>query len=203
MESKHIAIIIVAAIVVVAGIAVALWMNGNQKPPEPEPVDPYLTDDVLVVYFSATGNTADIAERIAEYLDADIYEIVPVVPYTDEDLERENPNGRCYKENQNKSIRPAIAGDRIDLSKYSSIILGFPIWYKLEPNIILTFLESYDVSDMTVIPFCTSWGTGIATAENYLFLVEPDANWMHGRQLDTDISDEDLFSWLDSLKKKA
>lgn len=114
----------------------------------------------LVAYFSATGITKKVAVKLAEYIDADLHEIVPEITYTKEDLDWTNKNSRSSIEMQNKSVRPAIAGNVENISEYEDIYLGFPIWWYVAPTIINTFLESHDLTGKNVILFATSGGSG-------------------------------------------
>lgn len=119
----------------------------------------------------ATGTTEPLAEYAAEILEADIYEIMPEVPYTETDLAYYT-NGRADQEQNDPSARPAIAGKVENMEEYDTIILGYPIWHGQAPRIISTFLESYDFSEKTIIPFCTShspkFRAGISAKESTL-----------------------------------
>ena len=194
--------IMIAAIAVIAiaciGTAFVLMNQGNSDDPV-DPVFPDLNDNVILIYFSATEVTDGVAKKIEDYLGCDTYRIEPVVPYTEEDLDRDNPDSRVSKENADPSFRPPIAGDKVDLSKYSTVILGFPIWYHREPQIIDTFLDTYDLSGKNVAPFCTSWHTGIAGALIRISTSEPDANMIKGCALPSGFTDDDIFNWLDSV----
>lgn len=114
----------------------------------------------LVAYFSAGGVTADAAKKIAQAADADIYEICPQIPYTNEDLNWQDKNSRSSVEMGDKSSRPAIVDKNARVSEYDVIFLGFPIWWYTAPTIINTFLEGYDFSGKTIILFATSGSTG-------------------------------------------
>jgi flavodoxin len=208
MDSKTIVIIAAIAVVVACVGAALFFMNngGNSDTPvDPEPVFPDLNENVLLMYFSATEVTAGVAETMSDYLGCDIVRIEPEVPYTPEDLQRDDPNSRVSKENQDPKCRPAIAGDKVDISKYSTIILGFPIWYHKEPKIIDTFLDAYDLSGKNVVPFCTSWSAGIAGAMANIGAAEPDAKVIYGTDFQADDPDEQITKWLDSIgfKKKT
>lgn len=154
-------------------------------------------EKILVVYFSATGNTKKLAERIADLEGADIYEITPKDPYTKEDLSYDDENCRSALEQNDESARPEIASDPINVKDYTKIYIGFPIWYGQEPRIIDTFMESYDFSGITMIPFCTSGGSGINQARSNLEKLVKDANWNAGDRMDPDIDEKDLQSWVD------
>lgn len=199
-------IVVIAAIAVVACVAVAVvLMNGNSSDDPVDPVDPVfpdLNEKVILVYFSATEVTDGVAHKIKDYLGCDMYRIEPVVPYTKEDLERDNPDSRVSKENKDPSFRPPIAGDKIDLSSYSTIVLGFPIWYHKEPQIVMTFLDQYDLSGKNIVPFCTSWSAGISGARADIMLNEPDAKVYAGGQFPSGYSEDSVYSWLDSIGMK-
>ena len=202
METKQTMIIVIAAVAVIACVAAAiLLMNGNGSDDPVEPVDPVfpdLNENVILVYFSATEVTDGVAQKMIDYLGCDSYRIVPLIPYTEEDLQRDVPGSRVNREHSDPSFRPAIEGEKIDLSKYSTIILGFPIWYHEEPQIIDTFLDTYDLSGKNVVPFCTSWSAGIANAKIRIANAEPDANVLKGTQFPTGFEEKEIYDWLDS-----
>lgn len=153
----------------------------------------------LVVYFSATGTTEPLAEYAAEILDADIYEIMPEVPYTEEDLAYYT-NGRADQEQNDSSARPAIAGKVENMEKYDTIILGYPIWHGQAPRIISTFLESYDFSEKTIIPFCTSHSSGIGSSADNLHELCPDSvNWLEGKRFEAGTTKETMKSWIENM----
>ncbi len=112
---------------------------------------------VLVVYFSATGNTEDVAEKIAEVTNGELYEIIPAQPYSPEDLDYRDKQSRTSLEMNAPDIRPEISSEAISLEKYSTLYLGYPIWHGQAPRILSTFVESYSFDDITVIPFCTAF----------------------------------------------
>lgn len=156
--------------------------------------------DVLVVVFSATGTTKGVAEKIAAIEDADLYEIIPAEPYSDADLNWNDSNSRTTKEQNDSSVRPGIASETIDLSRYSRIYVGYPIWWGEEPRIMDTFVESYDFGDATVIPFCTSGGSGIGRSGKNLAENAGSGNWLDGARHSGSISEDELRSWIDGLK---
>lgn len=139
---------------------------------------------VLVAYFSATGHTKTIAEYLQATLDADLYEIVPQEPYTDADLDWMDKKSRSTVEMNDPSSRPAIADKVEHMEQYDTVYVGFPIWWYVAPTIINTFLESYDFSGKTVIPFATSGGSGMGKTEAVLHALCPDSvNWKSGKML--------------------
>lgn len=156
------------------------------------------TNDTLVVYFSATGTTKPLAEYAADILDADIYEIVPDDPYTEEDLAYYT-NGRADREQNDSSARPAISGSIENMEQYDTILLGYPIWHGQAPRIISTFLESYDFSGKTILPFCTSHSSGIGTSDTNLHSLAKNANWLDGRRFAGGTTKEEIATWLDEM----
>lgn len=137
----------------------------------------------LVAYFSASGVTARAAESIAKSIGAELYEIRPAVPYTSEDLDWMNQKSRSSIEMNNPASRPAIAEPVRDMAQYDTILVGFPIWWYVEPRIVDTFLESYDFSGKTMIPFATSGSSGIERAAQSLKTHCPSAVWKPGKLL--------------------
>ncbi|MCD8149360.1 MAG: aldo/keto reductase [Clostridiales bacterium] len=154
---------------------------------------------ILVAYFSCTGTTEQIARWIIDETGADSYEIVAEDPYTEEDLAYYT-GGRADQEQEDDSARPAISGSVEDIGQYDVIFLGYPIWHGQAPRIISTFLESYDFSDVTIIPFCTSHSSGIgSSAENLHDLCSDTVTWMEGRRFSGDAAESDVVEWIDSL----
>ena len=153
----------------------------------------------LVAYFSAGGTTKSIAENLAKAAQADLFEIVPEQLYTEEDLNWKDEHSRSSVEMNDAGSRPAIAGRVENMAEYDVVFVGFPIWWYREPSIIDTFMESYDVSGKTVIPFATSGGSGLGeTAENLQTLAK-GAAVSDGKRFRSDVSVEELKSWADSL----
>ncbi len=168
--------------------------------PDTEPAETNTDRSVLVVYFSATGTTKGVAEKIASITDADLYEILPSEPYTSEDLNYSDKTSRTSVEQNDKSVRPEIGSDPVEIHGYTTVFLGFPIWWGEEPRIMDTFAESHDFDGITVIPFCTSGGSGIGTAESDLKDLAGSGNWIEGRRFGGNVSEADLQSWIDELK---
>ena len=135
----------------------------------------------LVAYFSASGVTERAAKEIAGAVDADLYEILPAQPYTDADLDWTDKKSRSTAEMNDPACRPEIAGTVENMEQYDTVFIGFPIWWYVEPRIVDTFLESYDFSGKTLIPFATSGGSGIGGAEKSLREHCPKANWKQGK----------------------
>ena len=139
---------------------------------------------VLVAYFSCSGVTKKLAQTLAGVVKGDLYEITPAQPYTAADLNWQDKNSRSSVEMRDKSSRPAISGSVKDFAQYDTVFVGFPIWWYVAPTIINTFLESYDFSGKTVIPFATSGGSGMGKTEAVLHALCPDSvNWKSGKML--------------------
>ena len=154
---------------------------------------------VLVIYFSFTGTTKGVAEKIAKVTDADLFEIEPVEPYTDEDRDWTNSKSRASKEQNDDSARPEIKNKDVDIDGYSKIFIGYPIWFSQEPRIMDTFVEGIDFGDTTVIPFCTSGSSGIEKTGLHLGELATGGNWDSGRRFDGDVPEDELKEWVDSL----
>ncbi|MBC8543871.1 flavodoxin [Bianquea renquensis] len=154
---------------------------------------------VLVAYFSATGTTEGVAEHIANGLNADIYEIVPEEPYTDADLNYNDNNSRTTIEMNDPSARPAISGSVDNMDQYDIVFLGYPIWWGEAPRIVSTFMESYDFSGKTIVPFCTSGGSGVGSSATNLEQLTSGANWLEGRRLNGRDSQDTVMEWVNSL----
>lgn len=152
----------------------------------------------LVAYFSATGVTKAVAKRLAKAAGANLFEIKPTVPYTPADLDWTNKNSRSSIEMSNPDSRPEIAEGLANMEDYDTIFIGFPIWWYVAPTIINTFLESYDFSEKTIIPFATSGGSGMGSTIEVLKPLCPTANWKKGKILNL-ISEAELETWLNSL----
>lgn len=138
---------------------------------------------ILVTYFSASGVTKNVADNIAKVVEGDLFEIEPKEKYTREDLDWRNKKSRSSVEMQNREYRPEIKEKSIDISNYDIILVGFPIWWGVAPTVVNTFLESKDFSDKTLIPFCTSGGSGMAYCENDLRRTYPNYTWKEGKRL--------------------
>lgn len=152
----------------------------------------------LVAYFSASGTTKKAAEHLAKAAGADLFEIKPAVPYSRADLDWTNKKSRSSIEMQNSDSRPAIAEQLSSIEDYDTIFIGFPIWWYVAPTIIDTFVESYDFSGKTIIPFSTSGGSGMGKTVEVLQTLCLTANWKDGKMLNH-ISDTELQNWLRDL----
>ena len=153
----------------------------------------------LVAYFSASGITESVARNLSQTAGADLYRIQPEVPYTSTDLDWMNKKSRSSIEMNDPASRPAIAAEDLDISSYDVVFLGFPVWWYMAPTIINTFLETYDFSGKTVIPFATSGSSGIENCEKKLQQQYPSINWKSGKLLNGHPGQDVLDSWVKSL----
>lgn len=155
---------------------------------------------VLVVYFSATGTTKGVAEKIAGITGADTYEIKAAQEYTDDDLNWNDSSSRSTKEQNDSSARPEIGSDAVSLEGYTTIYIGYPIWWGEEPRIMDTFVESHNFDGITLIPFCTSGGSGIGRSGQNLADNAGSGTWLDGKRFDGGVSENELKSWIDGLQ---
>ena len=153
----------------------------------------------LVAYFSASGVTAKVAETLAEAIGADIFEIEPKVPYTEADLNWMNKKARSTIEMSDPASRPEIAAKRDNMKDYDTIFVGFPIWWYVAPTIINTFLESYDLTGKTIIPFATSGGSDIGKTNERLTPSCKGAKLLNGKVFKHNVGHKELATWVDGL----
>ena len=155
--------------------------------------------DSVVVYFSATGNTEAVARLLAETQGADLQEIVPAEPYTEDDLNYNDDLSRANSEQNDANSRPAIAGSMENVEQYDIVYVGFPIWWGNMPKILYTFFDTYDLTGKTIVPFCTSGSSGIEEAVRVIADMEPDATITEGLRTDTSQMATDVPAWLESI----
>jgi len=172
----------------------------TQKTASPETGGVQNKSKTLVVVFSATGTTKGVAQKIAAIEGADLYEIKAANEYTSADLNWNDRNSRSTKEQNDKKARPQIGSDPVSLEGYSTIYIGFPIWWGEEPRIMDTFVESYDFGGITMIPFCTSSSSGIGRSGKNLEKNAKSGKWLDGRRFSGSVSEKDLESWINGLK---
>lgn len=156
----------------------------------------------LVAYFSASGVTAKVAEKLSEAIGADLYAIEPEVPYTKADLDWMDKKSRSTIEMNNPASRPAITGKRDNMNDYDTVFVGFPIWWYVAPTIINTFLESYDLTDKTIIPFATSGGSDMGKTNEKLLPSCKGAKLQNGKVFKASVSGADLAKWAEGLENK-
>ena len=156
------------------------------------------SNKTLVAYFSATGTTMEAATKLAKVANADLHEIVPEVPYTPADLNWRDKSSRSSVEMADKSSRPAIANKVENMEQYDTVFVGYPIWWYIAPTIINTFLEQYDLTGKTIVPFFTSGGSGAGETMKYLKPSAPGSNWVDPKNLNY-MGEAEMKSWIDSL----
>lgn len=205
---KKTIIILLSLLVVLGLVACGNTTNQTELSPEEDVTDtqPEETEapeeqeiKVLVAYFSATNTTEGVAEHIASGLNADLYEIVPEEPYTDADLNYNDNNSRTTIEMNNPDARPAIEGSVENMEQYDIMFIGFPIWWGDAPRIVSTFMESYDFSGKTIIPFCTSGGSGMGSSAANLERLTSGVQWLEGRSFSGSDSRDTIMEWVNSL----
>ena len=155
---------------------------------------------VLVVYFSATGTTKGVAEKIAGITGADTYEIKAAQEYTDADLNWNDSSSRSTKEQNDSSARPEIGSDAVSLDGYTTIYIGYPIWWGEEPRIMDTFVESHSFDGITMIPFCTSGSSGIGRSGQNLADNAGTGTWLDGKRFGAGASEDEIRSWIEGLQ---
>ena len=149
----------------------------------------------LVAYFSASGVTRSVAEKLANEIGADLFEIVPAKPYTNADLDWQNSRSRSSVEMKDLNARPAIASKIVDMYGYDVIFVGFPIWWYREPSIIDTFMEAYDFSGKTIVPFATSGGSGLGDAPKNMQALAKSSKVESGKRFSVVVSGQELRAW--------
>ena len=173
--------------------------GGETPAPAPAPA-PGGGGRVLIAYFSNTGSTEAIAKHLEAVLGADLYRIVPEIPYTPADLDYTDPNCRANREQGDALARPAISGALPDLSGYDAVFLGYPIWHGQAPKILYTFLESADFGGRTIVPFCTSGSSPIGSSATNLATVTSGATWLSGHRFDGSAGQSAVADWTEGLE---
>lgn len=171
----------------------SVTLKSITKLPEVETQD----NGILVIYFSPDDTTRAAAYVIAAELNAGLFELVPEELYTEEDLDYTNSFSRCSREMRDKDVRPAITALPEDLSKYDTILLGYPIWGGQAPKIMLSFVESADLSGKTVVPFCTSNSSGFGSSDKDLKKAAGDSvTWKKGGRVKKGATAEEIARWV-------
>lgn len=156
---------------------------------------------VLVVYYSATGNTEAVAGYIAEATGGDLFELEPAEPYTDADLNWTDENSRVTLEHEDESLRDVeLVADTVDnWDRYDTVFIGYPIWWGIAAWPVDTFVEANDFTGKTVIPFCTSSSSGLGQSGELLAELAGTGDWQEGQRFRSSASQEDVTEWVDSL----
>lgn len=188
-------------LIVMALFGLTACSNGNENTDNNGGTDnppPTIASNILISYFSCTNTTEEVAKHIETETKGTLYEILPQVPYTADDL-KYYTDCRADREQADPSARPAINGGVENMEKYDVVFLGYPIWHGQAPRIISTFLESYDFADKTIVPFCTSASSGIGSSDTNLHSLAPDAHWLAGRRFAAGTSQNSVAGWIDGL----
>ena len=188
--------ILISITIIILGIVLFYVLNikPNKKTKETNQVENVEKNKTAIIYFSATGNTKKIANYIKEETNGDLIEIEPKEKYTSEDLDY-NDDCRANKEQNDDKARPEIANN-IDVDKYDTIYLGYPIWWGDVPKIILTFLDNHNLDGKTIIPFCTSGGSDISKSEETLKNYKPNIKWESGQRFGESTTQEEIKNWI-------
>ncbi len=182
-----------------AEVASALYLLLSKKTEVNEPA--VKGSKVLTIYFPRTDHTKGVAEKVQAAVNSDTFEIVPQMPYNAADINYNDSTCRANREQSDPSARPEITGTLPNLSNYNVIFLGYPIWYGQAPKVVYTFLENCrGWNGQTVIPFCTSGSSPIGFSATNLHSLIPDTvNWLEGRRFNSDVSQNDVSSWINEL----
>ena len=156
--------------------------------------------NTFVTYFSASGSTARLAQTLAAAADAKLYEIKPAVPYERKDLNWMDKKARSTVEMQDPNCRPALADTAAPVAEADVIFLGFPIWWYREPSIIDSFLDAYDFSGKTIVPFFTSGGSNLGEGQERIKALAKGAKVLSGKRFSAHASERELKTWIDSLQ---
>ena len=155
--------------------------------------------NALVACFSASGSTAKLAKTLAAAADAKLYEIKPAVPYARRDLNWMDKKSRSSVEMQDKSCRPALADSAAPVAEAELIFLGFPVWWYREPSIIDSFLDAYDFTGKTLVPFCTSGGSPLGEGQQRIEELAKGARVLPGKRFSARASEQELKGWIAAL----
>ena len=151
---------------------------------------------VLVSYFSASGVTKGVAEKIAKIIEGDLFEIEPVEKYTDADLNWMDKNSRSTLEMNDKEFRPPVKNKVDNLADYQKIVIGFPVWWYTAPTIINTFIEENDLTGKEIYVFCTSGGSGVDGSLNDLKKTYSNLNFISEKRLKNSVDEDEINTWL-------
>ena len=175
--------------------------SSSTAPAESEPETQPETGKTLVVYYSASGNTERVAKDIAEAAGADLFEIVPTEPYTDDDLDWTNSDSRVSREHDDESLRdvPLTTTEVPDWDSYDTVFIGYPIWWGIAAWPVDTFVKNNDFTGKTVIPFATSSSSGMGQSGSLLADMAGTGEWQEGQRFSSGVSSDDVQSWVNGL----
>ena len=187
--------VILALVVISLSISLTAY-NSNKSS---QKLEEKKMNKTLVVYFSASGNTAKLAQTLASVVNGDLHEIQPKQPYTSADLDWRDSKSRSSVEMNDKSFRPEIANKVDNMENYDTIYIGFPIWWHVAPTIINTFLEQYNLEGKTIIPFATSGSSGMGNTNAELKNSCKGAILKEGKRFDVNASAQEIKKWVESF----
>ena len=187
-------VIIIAAVAIVAVAAIGVYALNSNNSGQGDG-----GDKTAIVYFSYTGNTDKVAKMISDITGGDLLRIEAAVPYTKEDTEYGKEDCRAMIEAKDPTARPGIAKD-VDISGYSRIYLGYPIWHGDSPKIMWTFTEAHDFKGKTIIPFCTAADSDVGDSAKNLDALTDDGKWLDGKRFFKDVTESELREWISGLK---
>ena len=175
--------------------------SSSTAPAESEPETQPETGKTLVIYYSASGNTARVAKDIAEAAGADLFEIVPTEVYTSEDLNWTNPDSRVSREHDDESLRdvPLTTTEVPDWDSYDTVFIGYPIWWGIAAWPVDTFVKNNDFTGKTVIPFATSSSSGMGQSGSLLADMAGTGEWQEGQRFSSGVYSDDVQSWVNGL----
>lgn len=177
--------------------------GGSETPDDPDiPGAPGTDGNILIAYFSATGNTERVAGFIAEATGGDLFELEPVEPYTDADLNYNDRNSRVYREYLDESLRDTELSDTAvaGWENYDVVFIGYPVWWGVAAWPVNDFIEDNDFTGKTVIPFCTSASSGLGQSGELLEELADTGTWLEGERFSSRASESDVAAWLESLE---
>jgi len=188
---KKLIIVLIAVLSIITITGCGTQKENNENKTNNEKAD----NKIAIIYFSATGNTEEVAKTINDITGGELIEIIPKNEYTSADLNYNDNNTRATKEQNDSSSRPEIKNNiNVD---YDVIYLGYPIWWGDVPHIILTFIDTYNLEGKTIIPFCTSGSSSIDNSMNTLKSYNKNINWVNGKRLTND--KKEIENWINSL----
>lgn len=205
MKTKKIAAVLLTCIMAIGLMAGCGASNTNQSASNNDSQSASTNqsgnEKTLVVYYSASGNTKDVAEKIAKITEADLFEIEPVESYTDDDLDWTDDDSRVSREHDDESLRDVeLVSTTVDnWDSYDTVYIGYPIWWGIAAWPVDNFVKENDFTEKTVIPFCTAATSGIGDSSNLLEEMTGTGDWKEGERFHGGASESDISSWIDSL----
>ena len=213
MNKKLVGIIIVLLLIVVVGVVTLFIMNdykekdnsndSSNTQEEKEESDTPTNKKILVVYFSATNNTERVAKIISQNLNADLFEVEPVLEYTSDDLSYSDDNSRVYKEYRDESLRNVELKTTTvpNWEEYDTVLIGYPIWWGIAAWPINNFVKNNDFTGKTVYPFCTSASSGLGESAELLSQLTTTGSWQEGMRFSSSANEEEINNWTNDINK--